>query len=201
MKSPIRPSADKTRKAILRTAEKLFAKKGFSGTSINDIADTIRINKSLIYHHFVNKEGLWKEVRLSIAKEYEASSGLEFFPLKKDLKSFLKQVIYSRYDFLQKNPNVLRIMHWQRLEPQPQKFQTSKFNQLWRDSICELQNKGAIRSDLDPDMVTLFILGAFRSVFEEASGFFRKEKPTQQKKYLDFIITNLYRALKPQPHS
>ena len=48
----LRPSADKTRKKILLSAQKIFAQDGFSGASISKIAAKASINKSLIYHHF-----------------------------------------------------------------------------------------------------------------------------------------------------
>ncbi len=41
------------------TAIDLFAEKGFSGTSIRDIANAMGVSASSIYHFFGNKEGLW----------------------------------------------------------------------------------------------------------------------------------------------
>lgn len=44
---------------LMETAIDLFATKGFSGTSIRDIANSMGVSVSSIYHYFGNKEGLW----------------------------------------------------------------------------------------------------------------------------------------------
>ena len=49
----------KTRKAILRTATKLFLENGFNGTSTRDIAKHIGITQPALYHHFSDKEVLY----------------------------------------------------------------------------------------------------------------------------------------------
>ena len=41
---------------ILKTAERLFASKGFKGTSLNDIAEEVGLRKATIYHYFKSKE-------------------------------------------------------------------------------------------------------------------------------------------------
>lgn len=52
----------KTRKAILRTATKLFLENGFNGTSTRDIAKHIGITQPALYHHFSDKEVLYLDV-------------------------------------------------------------------------------------------------------------------------------------------
>jgi len=51
-----------TRKAILTSGLKLFAKYGFSTTSIDDIARAAGITKGAVYWHFVNKEELVQSI-------------------------------------------------------------------------------------------------------------------------------------------
>ncbi len=49
---------ESSRERIIRTAISLFAARGFRGTSIRDIAHTMNMSISNIYHYFGNKEGL-----------------------------------------------------------------------------------------------------------------------------------------------
>ena len=49
---------DIPRDKIIETALDLFAFKGFDGTSMRDVANSIGISISNIYHYFGNKEGL-----------------------------------------------------------------------------------------------------------------------------------------------
>ena len=69
-KKQLRSCADKTRHIILEAACKIFAKKGFSGTSINDISKAAKVNLNLIYHHFGSKEKLWITVKAEAIKNY-----------------------------------------------------------------------------------------------------------------------------------
>ena len=65
----IRQTGDNTREKIIQNAKKLFAKYGFSETSMAKIATTAKINQSLIFHHFKNKSNLWKIVKQSVTSK------------------------------------------------------------------------------------------------------------------------------------
>ncbi len=94
---------------ILEAATELFIKKGYSGTSISDIAKQAKINQSLIYHHFENKETLWKEIKSSFLN---APSLIEM----NSLKEWLDKVVEDRVALYERNPQLLRLMQWQLLE-------------------------------------------------------------------------------------
>lgn len=47
---------------ILRTGARLFAQKGFEGTSMRDIADACGVSKALLYHHFESKDNLYARI-------------------------------------------------------------------------------------------------------------------------------------------
>lgn len=51
-----------TRKRIVQAAKKEFAKKGFSGARIDEVAERAKSNKRMIYHYFGNKEDLFQKV-------------------------------------------------------------------------------------------------------------------------------------------
>jgi AcrR family transcriptional regulator len=54
--------ADGTRDRILRTAERLFAERGFNGVSVRELAAAAQVNIASIGYHFKSKEGLLSEV-------------------------------------------------------------------------------------------------------------------------------------------
>mgnify|MGYP006447964239 CR=1 FL=1 len=60
---------EQTREEILEAASYYFVENGFEGTSIQNVADRAKVNKSLIYHHFQSKEELWKTVKTYIIKK------------------------------------------------------------------------------------------------------------------------------------
>ena len=53
---------DGTPERILRTAERLFAERGFNGVSVRELAAAARVNIASIGYHFKSKEGLLSEV-------------------------------------------------------------------------------------------------------------------------------------------
>jgi AcrR family transcriptional regulator len=55
-----RPEA--TRDALLRAASRLFAEKGYDGTSVDEIAQAASANKAAVSYHFGGKEALYGSV-------------------------------------------------------------------------------------------------------------------------------------------
>ena len=53
---------DEKREAITAQAAKLFARKGFAGASISDLAERCDVSKSLIYHYYASKEAILFDV-------------------------------------------------------------------------------------------------------------------------------------------
>jgi AcrR family transcriptional regulator len=56
MARPQSPDYDKRRGAILAAAGHLYARLGFQGTSVADLAQACNASKSLIYHYFPSKD-------------------------------------------------------------------------------------------------------------------------------------------------
>jgi len=51
-----------TRADILAAARKVFALRGFSGTSVREVAEAARVNKAMIYYYFQDKVDLYRAV-------------------------------------------------------------------------------------------------------------------------------------------
>ena len=54
---------------ILATAARLFADSGYAGTSMRDIAEACGISKSLLYHHFADKDEIFARIALGSTRE------------------------------------------------------------------------------------------------------------------------------------
>ena len=61
MARPQSPDYDKRRDAILAAAAHLYARRGFQGVSVADLAKACGTSKSLIYHYFPSKDDLLYE--------------------------------------------------------------------------------------------------------------------------------------------
>lgn len=56
------PDYERHRAQIMDAAARLFAKKGYLGTSMNDVANACQVSKPLLYHYFENKHQLLLEI-------------------------------------------------------------------------------------------------------------------------------------------
>ena len=69
-----------TKKKILKVTGSLFAKRGYFGVSMDEIAKEVGVAKSALYYHFESKEALYKELMEDSVKE-----------LKKEIKGALEE--------------------------------------------------------------------------------------------------------------
>mgnify|MGYP001190516760 CR=1 FL=1 len=115
-----RPS-EVTRERITKAAERLFAERGYDGTSIRAIVAKARVNQAAINYHFDGKDGLYREVlrtaframtehQLAHAEETRAMSreaALHAF-IRRQLHPLMARDEFSRY---------LRIFNWETVRP------------------------------------------------------------------------------------
>jgi AcrR family transcriptional regulator len=59
------------REKILEAAEELFARRGFAGVGLSEIADAVGLGKSSLFHHFPTKAQLYAAVTQRILAEIE----------------------------------------------------------------------------------------------------------------------------------
>ena len=67
--------SEKSRTQILDSALKLFSHKGYGATSVRDIAEEAKLSKGNVYHHFPDKETIFRAL---IDRYFEAMSQPEF---------------------------------------------------------------------------------------------------------------------------
>lgn len=63
------------REAVLHASAALFVKRGFTGTSMGQVADAAGVSKQTIYSHFRDKEHLFAEVVAMKLREYGIDRG------------------------------------------------------------------------------------------------------------------------------
>jgi AcrR family transcriptional regulator len=196
----IKSAHNKTAATILQTAGELFIQKGFSGTSINDIASLAQVNKSLIYHHFTNKEGLWKAVKEDILKSYTSKQNTEIYKLTNlNLKEFLNEVVRFRFHLYADNPNLIRLMLWQRLENNEATLSLFNDSPYWNyinAQILVLQERGEVRQDIQAETLSYFIVSNGSNLFFDQMHILKYKNQEDLEQYLDATIALLYSALK-----
>ncbi|WP_116046592.1 TetR/AcrR family transcriptional regulator [Amycolatopsis palatopharyngis] len=54
--------SEATRAALLETATRMFAERGFAGTALDDVAAATQVTRGAVYHHFSSKKALFEAV-------------------------------------------------------------------------------------------------------------------------------------------
>ena len=93
---------------ILKAALKVFAKKGFSDASMNEIAEEAELGKATIYYYFPSKEKLFfsllkEETRKFYQQAYERVRAVE------DLHEFVARLMYFHLEYFQHRPELLSL--------------------------------------------------------------------------------------------
>src|SRR5262245_34567144 len=71
MKPTSKLSAEQRRAAIIKAVRRLFAEKGFDGTTTRELADAAGVSEALLFKHFPNKEALFAAMQLSCCTEQD----------------------------------------------------------------------------------------------------------------------------------
>lgn len=69
MKSTPKLSSEERREAIIKAVRKLFAEKGFHGTTTRELARAAGVSEALLFKHFPNKEALYSAMMFSCKQE------------------------------------------------------------------------------------------------------------------------------------
>ena len=72
-KKKVERSAERTKLALIDAAKKVFARHGFYGATVQQIAKEAGVNVSLISHHFGGKEALYRECLSGFGKRHNFS--------------------------------------------------------------------------------------------------------------------------------
>jgi len=152
------------RTEILRRAAEIFARKGVSNTSVEDIANAIGVKREAIYYYFKSRIDILLEILLPTSRTL--LNGMRLIcrtdltnreKLKAALESHLSEftpgyiemtVAFREEHFFADTEKANELSEiWE------------EYGQLWTDIIVAGQEAGEFNADLDPKMISFAILG------------------------------------------
>ena len=151
------------RSELTREAAKLFAQKGYHGTSVGDIAEALGVQKGSLYSHIASKEDLLHDALMEGAAAFHAS--LDAIPddappvekIRLALRGHLR-VVAEQLDVA-----TVFVQEWQYLEAaRRDEFvaERRRYEERIRELLREGRDLGELRADLDEAAAGLLLLSA-----------------------------------------
>ncbi|MGH3469983.1 MAG: TetR/AcrR family transcriptional regulator [Thermocrispum sp.] len=149
---------------LLTAATKLFAQRGFEGTSVQDVVEAAGVTKGAMYHYFASKEDLLAEIygrllrmQTERLEKFAAAEG----PVVERLHGAAADVVVTTIEHLEPAVIFFRSLHQL---SQAKQRQVRRERRRYHDRFCEMisegQGSGVFRSDVTPDLVADYFFGS-----------------------------------------
>jgi TetR/AcrR family transcriptional regulator, cholesterol catabolism regulator len=151
------------RRELTREAARLFAQKGYHGTSIGDIADALGIQKASLYAHIASKEDLLYETMREGADVFHAALDAipEELPAVEKIRLALRghlRVVAEQLDVA-----TVFVQEWRYLEGERRDeivAERRRYEERIRELFREGREHSELRTDLDEGAAALLLLSA-----------------------------------------
>jgi AcrR family transcriptional regulator len=153
-----------TRRAELtRAAARLFAEKGYQGTSLADLADALGMQKPSLYHHIASKEDLLWEVAREGAGAFHAA--LDAVPERAPAVEKIRLALRAHLAVVGGQLDVATVFtrEWRYLEGERRErflAERRRYEERIRDLFREGVEGSELRTDLDVSTAALLFLSA-----------------------------------------
>jgi len=151
------------RNELVRQAARLFAEKGYHGTSTSDLADAMGVKKGSLYAHIESKADLLWEVARDGAEAFHAALDeiAEELPATEKIRLALRA--HLRVVSKQVDVATVFVREWRYLEGERRETflaERRRYEERFRAFFREGRELGELRTDLDDATATLLALSA-----------------------------------------
>src|ERR671932_371699 len=151
------------RSELTREAARLFAQKGYHGTSIGDIAEALGVQKGSLYAHISSKQDLLYETMAEGARAFHA--GLDAIPEDVPATEKIRLALRSHLRVVAEQLDVATVFvqEWRYLEGERREEfveERRRYEERIRAFFREGRDLGELRSDLDDATAALLVLSA-----------------------------------------
>jgi len=158
---------EKSKALLLAAAKKLFAREGFQGTTVRDIAQEAGVNLSLVSYYFQGKEGLYRACLEQFGQARLEAVERMIQPVEStaELRLRLKMAVEEILRIQIAEPEIAQIVHReieQNLPVAQEIFEKTflKIFQAWVRFFADAKAKGFLRPEVDPVILAQVIQGS-----------------------------------------
>jgi AcrR family transcriptional regulator len=186
-----------SRADVVAAAGRLFAERGYHGTSMRDLGRELGLLGSSLYAHVESKQDLLVEVVEEGARLFDESAQrarLEGGSSSERLRS----LITGHVEVVLDNPNVVRtFLNEARMLDDDHRSRViaarDRYEQSFREVIAAGIADGSFRPDVDPKMASIFLL----SVLNAIERWYKPDGPLDQRKLSAAIFETTMAGLAP----
>ena len=151
------------RNELTRAAARLFAEKGYHGTSVGDLAEALGVQKGSLYSHIDSKADLlWEVAREGAAAFHAGLDGVaEDGPVVERIRAALRA--HLRVVAEQLDAATVFIREWRYLEGERRETfvaERRRYEERFRALFREGRERGELRTDLDDGAAALLALSS-----------------------------------------
>lgn len=151
------------RSELTRAAARLFAQKGYHGTSIGDIAEALGVQKASLYHHIESKQDLLAETMREGAEAFHAA--LDAVPERVPAVERIRLALRAHLRVVAEQLDVATVFvqEWRYLEGERRDefvAERRRYEERFRALFREGRELGELRTDLDDATAALLALSA-----------------------------------------
>ena len=153
-----------TRKSELtRAAARLFAEKGYHGTSVGDLADALGVQKGSLYSHIEAKADLLWEIAWEGAQTFHGA--LDAVPDEGPVVERIREALRAHLRVVAEQLDIATVFvrEWRYLEGERRErfvAERRRYEERFRSLFTEGRELGELRTDLDDATAALLVLSA-----------------------------------------
>ena len=151
------------REELTRIAARLFAERGYQGTSLADLAEELGVQKPSLYHHIAAKEDLLWEVAWEGASAFHAA--LDAVPAEAPAAERIRLALRAHLAVVAGQLDIATVFvrEWRYLEGERHETfvaERRRYEERIRGFFREGRDLGELRTDLDDATAALLVLSA-----------------------------------------
>ena len=195
-----------TKRRILLSAKKAFAKKGLGGARIDNIADSAKANKRMIYHYFGNKTDLFLKVledAYTDIRYAEQQLDLDSLPAKEALD----KLVCFTWNYYLANPEFITLVNSENLHQARHLKQSKIIDDISQKFVLMVERllkrgvaEGVFRTGIDPIQlnITIAAIGYYYLTNRYTGSIvYKKDLGTEEayEERLEFNLTTIRRLV------